>query len=826
MESTTAANDGTSTRSTDSAMCLSDEIHDEPEDSYSYLNQESIQDDSIDIASYSPTSSEIVLDDHEQDSEQVSQVPSHEKDDSPPSVPSMREVRQETSVWREDFVFKGKTYVYSYCKICMNFPVVCRQHNRGRVPSIATEAGTRYITSVIWAHHKSRLHKECTVSNREKSLWEEESREHPMMAAIAQQTDQLFEKVKFNMYDVYNDCKRGTLSAWSWPSRCLTRFAAESCPSNIGGAFIPFTPSVSQMQYCNPTHHRECLKHIADCGREELIQQLEEAIAVCVKFDGHVDAYQESNKHVAVSIVSPDGTLYNKFVSAEEPTQRGADGNVAAVMASFDKIGWSFLEKAKQKISGIATDGEAANTGHRGGLWAKLNQQCDLNLMTYWCSCHRSALAFKSIIATTPELSILMNDIKAVSSFYRHSGVRNKELKNAGLQCNPPVDMQRWPEYKEVRMVEFTYQLLQVFAHNLRACLVHWKQLAKEGSKEEIAISNGFLQKWLHRDRLKLMLCFLDICGIYSSLQFKFQRNQLSILDVPVARDNALSELRPLLQKPKRGGWEETFEKTLEKDNLFFGFQLNSETCRPRRSQPHSFVTTCTRSTSAVRGDMVNAAINYLEKQLEDTDFIMLAQVLDPIAMQQQFEVMSEQKFRESFGVDEISSLTSEYMPDLSLENVLSGWIAVKSIIVKYKLWETSLLTMLQSLCKMQRMEIMEGTEEILTVYSRLVALSPHNMFVERCISVYDLMKTEDRSSLQRSTLNDYMIVKLNMPPLAEFDIRKAVNKFLKAKVQRRPQTNFGDAVKFKQHRYFNGFFCEATCDEHNVTKKQKNPSF
>ena len=46
-------------------------MHDEPEDSYSYLNQESIQVDSIDIASYSPTSSnsEIVLDDHEQDSE-------------------------------------------------------------------------------------------------------------------------------------------------------------------------------------------------------------------------------------------------------------------------------------------------------------------------------------------------------------------------------------------------------------------------------------------------------------------------------------------------------------------------------------------------------------------------------------------------------------------------------------------------------------------------------------------------------------------------------------------------------------------------------------
>ena len=59
-------------------------------------------------------------------------------------------------------------------------------------------------------------------------------------------------------------------------------------------------------------------------------------------------------------------------------------------------------------------------------------------------------------------------------------------------------------------------------------------------------------------------------------------------------------------------------------------------------------------------------------------------------------------------------------------------------------------------------------------------------MFVERCISTYDLIKDDDRSSLSRDTMNDYMMVRLNMPPLVNFGICRAVLNFLK-KEDRRP---------------------------------------
>ena len=48
------------------------------------------------------------------------------------------------------------------------------------------------------------------------------------------------------MFDVYNDAQHGTLSALSWPSRYLTRFAAAK--QTMNGAFQPYEPKVDELQ--------------------------------------------------------------------------------------------------------------------------------------------------------------------------------------------------------------------------------------------------------------------------------------------------------------------------------------------------------------------------------------------------------------------------------------------------------------------------------------------------------------------------------------------------------------------------------------------------
>ena len=57
-------------------------------------------------------------------------------------------------------------------------------------------------------------------------------------------------------------------------------------------------------------------------------------------------------KFVAVSIVTIDGYLENKFVSSEAPVGRGADGMLEAVKNSFDNLGWNWTLQS-QNYAGL-----------------------------------------------------------------------------------------------------------------------------------------------------------------------------------------------------------------------------------------------------------------------------------------------------------------------------------------------------------------------------------------------------------------------------------------------------------------------------------------
>ena len=198
---------------------------------------------------------------------------------------------------------------------------------------------------------------------------------------------------------------------------------------------------------------------LLSCGKQSLVEEFNSAMAIGSKVDGQVDAYQVQNKFIAASYVTQKGQLVSVFLSAEEPPVPGAQGMLDAIKLSCNEIGWSF-EDAKQTISSITTDGENAMSGSQSGLWVRLQAECKLNLITQWCVGHRASLAFKAVTNTVVEIKILMTDVVSVALYFRVSGKRTQELQNVESELNPPVELLAWPQYKEVRMVEFTAQLL------------------------------------------------------------------------------------------------------------------------------------------------------------------------------------------------------------------------------------------------------------------------------------------------------------------------------------------------------------------------------
>ena len=72
------------------------------------------------------------------------------------------------------------------------------------------------------------------------------------------------------------------------------------------------------------------------------------------------------------------------------------------------------VEIETEKLVGVTTDGENANTGKNAGFWTLLKDHMGRDILTARCVCHRSDLALESVQAEVPELSVWMSAVPAL----------------------------------------------------------------------------------------------------------------------------------------------------------------------------------------------------------------------------------------------------------------------------------------------------------------------------------------------------------------------------------------------------------------------------
>jgi len=85
---------------------------------------------------------------------------------------------------------------------------------------------------------------------------------------------------------------------------------------------------------------------------------------------------------------------------------------------------------------------------------------------------------------------------------------------------------------------------------------------------------------------------------------------------------------------------------------------------------------------------------------------------------------------------------------------------------------------------------------------ARLLAAKPHSCDVERLVSAYNLMKDDDRSSLNAETVDAHLHVRMNMPVTSKFDVRPALRAWFQACIRRSRPT-----VKAKSQEWFKDVF-------------------
>lgn len=115
---------------------------------------------------------------------------------------------------------KGRTMVR--CSICVKHQSTVLLHNKQKnhLPPICSELGTIPRNEILINHLGSIEHKECIkVENMKNLSTSAININAPLNKLVSKQNEKLALKIRKFMIEVYNDAKRGTLSAWSWPSR-------------------------------------------------------------------------------------------------------------------------------------------------------------------------------------------------------------------------------------------------------------------------------------------------------------------------------------------------------------------------------------------------------------------------------------------------------------------------------------------------------------------------------------------------------------------------------------------------------------------------------
>jgi hypothetical protein len=377
----------------------------------------------------------------------------------------------------------------------------------------------------------------------------------------------VFKVVDGLMINVFNNAKKLTLSAWSWPSREVANMISGAV--DVTQDFEKFYPSNSKLQYVTPTQHNNFLSCIVLADKTRVKAKIESSLALSLRCDSSVDRRRIDNCHVLAKIINQDGKPELLFLGLDEPKARGMPGYVQAVKDAVNLTSrWSDVAR---KMTSIVTDGTNLNTGDRTSLWASLTAEHEaygLPLVKVLCIAHRPDLAWKAVSDNVSEVKFLFSKMVVIASYFHSSGVRPRELREVAEENG--FQLRELPKLFEVRWSEFNSSLLQ-------SVLVSWRALVKYFEKVHDATSQGYYAFLTKLEHLKLLVFVADLLFVFSRYHKKIQLENFNITDLPDWKSDVIKRLDDLYHSPVLGGWESEFEKQHQpEDNFLWASSLKA----------------------------------------------------------------------------------------------------------------------------------------------------------------------------------------------------------------------------------------------------------
>ena len=117
---------------------------------------------------------------------------------------------------------------------------------------------------------------------------------------------------------MFNDAKRGTLSAWSFPSLHVVWQLGEQLDLTKENIEC----STLNLSYVTPHNYRDLLLIIAEMDRKSSLARFEDVLAISLRVEGAVDKQRIDNKHVMAKMVLRNGDIKMEYFDSRYGVSR------------------------------------------------------------------------------------------------------------------------------------------------------------------------------------------------------------------------------------------------------------------------------------------------------------------------------------------------------------------------------------------------------------------------------------------------------------------------------------------------------------------------
>ena len=228
--------------------------------------------------------------------------------------------------------------------------------------------------------------------------------------------------------------------------------------------------------------------------------------------------------------------------------------------------------------------------------------------LNVWCSCSCHDLAMEDMFKCLPELTIWSANLTVVSTYYRTSGLRTKELINIDKNAKS------YSPHHEIRFTQHLIFLCESILDNLDSSRQHWQNIID-------STVAGFLATWKTdspKNQLWLTAIMIDICSVFRYIEKECQIPEIIAPDILKYRDIAINKLNMMADMPYPGGGEEKINPSSTEGG-------NSSSRRVRNTN----VTAMGRSTESIRTELIQSAKNYLEERLDNEQSLLLQSIIN-----------------------------------------------------------------------------------------------------------------------------------------------------------------------------------------------------